>query len=274
MPELPEAETIARDLDDLLTGRSIESVKVLRPDVLRGTTARTLSRRLPGARIERTWRRAKAVVVDLSTGDRLVVVPRFTGTLQVDSVGPQPEQRYVAIRFVMSDGGAFEYRDVRRLGTVSLLSAGAFAQFDRRLGVEPLDESFSVPRIAGLLRTSRQAVKKVLMDQRRFAGVGNIYANESLWLARIDPSRRATMLDLADVENLRDAVVKVLRAAIDARGTTFRDYRDARGQRGGFADSLAVYERAGAPCRRCGTRVVMTHAVDGRSTYFCFRCQR
>jgi formamidopyrimidine-DNA glycosylase len=111
------------------------------------------------------------------------------------------------------------------------------------------------------------------MDQRRIAGVGNIYANEALWLAGIDPSRSACSVPQNDVGNLRDAVVKVLLDAIVARGTTFRDFRDARGEPGGFAGQLTAYGRAGRPCTRCGTRLVGTHAIDGRSTVFCFRCQ-
>ena len=111
------------------------------------------------------------------------------------------------------------------------------------------------------------------MDQRRIAGIGNIYANEALWRAGVDPSRRAAGLAAKTVAQLRDAVVSLLREAVAARGTTFRDYRDPRGDRGAFGALLAVYGRAGLPCRRCGTRLASTHAIDGRATVFCFRCQ-
>lgn len=268
MPELPETETLARDLDRLLTGRVIDDVRIMRADVLRAVTPRVLRHRLRGARIERVWRRAKMVVFDLDSEDRLVVQPRFTGGVVVDALDP-----FATLECSLVGGGTFVYRDVRRLGTVALLDPRQFTRLDDRLGIEPLDKSFTAARLSDFLRSSGRAVKKILMDQAVVAGVGNIYANEALWMARIDPSRPGDRIDAGAVPALRDAVVSVLTAAIEARGTTFRDFRDAYGERGGFVSRLAVYGRAGAPCRRCGTRLAETHAVDGRSTVFCFRCQ-
>lgn len=273
MPELPETETIARDLDALLTSRQIAGVIVHRRDVLRRVSPAALASKVRGAVIARVWRRAKSVVLDLDTGDRMVVQPRFTGALLVGAPRALDEDPYATVVFTLEGGDGFAYRDVRRLGTLSLFDELGFARHDRGLGVEPLDESFTSDRLSAFLRPSRQAVKKVLMDQRRVAGIGNIYANEALWLAGIDPSREARRVGGSSVEKLRDAVVTVLQAAVQARGTTFRDYRDARGERGGYAEHLQVYGRAGARCRRCGTRLALTHAIDGRATVFCFRCQ-
>jgi formamidopyrimidine-DNA glycosylase len=235
---------------------------------------RALAQRLPGQQVERVWRRAKLVVVDLSRGDRLVVQPRFTGSLLVDD-GTLPEGAtdYTAVEFALDDGRTLRYRDVRRLGTVSLMSSAAFADYAARLGAEPLDPAFSARHLSGLLRGSRRAVKKVLMDQRRVAGIGNIYANEALWRAGIDPSRTAHSVGEGESSRLHEALTAVLREAIEARGTTFRDFRDARGERGTFAGRLAVYGRGGEPCLRCRGTLVETHAVDGRSTVFCTRCQ-
>ena len=275
MPELPETETIAQDLNRLVAGSVVSSIYVRRPDVLRITDEKRLIRRVAGAVIDRCWRRAKAIILDLSTADRLVVVPRFTGALRVvDQELPLDERAYSAVAFALSDGRTLHYRDIRRLGTVSLMSPEQFAAFNARLGPEPLDPAFTATQLSGILRGSRQAVKKVLMDQRRLAGIGNIYANEALWGAGIDPSRPGLRLDAADAERLHRALRTVLRASIKARGTTFRDYRDAAGGRGGFASRLAAYGRGGLPCRRCGRRLVETHAVDGRSTVFCPGCQR
>jgi formamidopyrimidine-DNA glycosylase len=117
-------------------------------------------------------------------------------------------------------------------------------------------------------------VKKVLMEQRKIAGIGNIYANEALWRARIDPSRPGASITLEEADLLRDSIVAVLGEAIEARGTSFRDYRDARGKRGTFVDKLEAYGRGGLPCRRCGSKLVMTHAIDGRATTMCVKCQR
>lgn len=274
MPELPETETIARDLDCQVTGATIVAVAVPRPDVLREVTARVLRRRLAGARIAHCWRRAKLVVLDLSTGDRLVVQPRFTGALLLDHGQlDERERAYATIRLDLDDGRTLIYRDIRRLGTVALMPPARFERYVAALGVEPLDPAFGAGELSDLLQTSRQAVKKVLMDQRRLAGVGNIYANEALWRAGIDPSRQARGISPAEAAALHAAIIGVLRESIEARGTSFRDYRDANGNAGAFAEQLAVYGRADRPCPRCGTRLVGTHAVDGRSTVLCPRCQ-
>ncbi|HSA54246.1 MAG TPA: bifunctional DNA-formamidopyrimidine glycosylase/DNA-(apurinic or apyrimidinic site) lyase [Gemmatimonadaceae bacterium] len=274
MPELPETETLARDLGRSLVGRRITGVTVVRRDVLRGVTALRLSRRVTGAEITGTSRRAKFVLLHLSTGDRLVFQPRFTGGVVV-SAGDEPiTDAFVTIEMELADGGRFAFRDVRRLGTVELLDSAGQARLEARLGVEPLDSAFTAARLSEFLRSSRQAIKKILMDQSRVAGVGNIYANEALWLAGIDPSKPGKRVSAGDVVKLRDAVVKVLSDAVVARGTTFRDFRDAYGTQGGFAPRLAAYGREGRPCLRCGSRLVGTHAIDGRATVFCFRCQR
>ncbi|MGQ0712252.1 MAG: bifunctional DNA-formamidopyrimidine glycosylase/DNA-(apurinic or apyrimidinic site) lyase [Gemmatimonadaceae bacterium] len=275
MPELPETETIARDLHSAITGRTIQRVVVHRPDVLREITPRTLATRLRGVSIVRCWRRAKLVLLDLATGDRIVVQPRFTGALLLDGGAlPEQERRFSTVELTLPPDLTLHYRDIRRLGTVSLMSPGRWTDYERRLGIEPLDPSFTDSYLSALLRGSSQPVKKLLMDQRRLAGLGNIYANESLWRARIDPSRRARSLSADETRTLHAAIQGVLAEAIESRGTSFRDYRDATGSRGDFAARLAAYGRGGEPCTRCGARLVETHAVDGRSTVLCVRCQR
>jgi formamidopyrimidine-DNA glycosylase len=274
VPELPETETIARDLDAALSGRTITRARVTKADVLREATARQFIRRVTGATITRSWRRAKLVVLDLSAGDRLVVQPRFTGALLIDAGElPAEERRYSTLELILDDGRSLHYRDIRRLGTVTVMTPRRFAEYAAGLGVEPLDPAFTVDHLSALLSASRQAVKKVLMDQRRIAGIGNIYANEALWRARIDPSRSAHSVTRIETARLRGAIVDVLRESIAARGTSFRDYRDATGARGAFIDRLVVYGRAGQPCARCGATLIGTHDIDGRSTVLCARCQ-
>jgi formamidopyrimidine-DNA glycosylase len=275
VPELPETETIARDLDATVAGRRIVSVAVTKGDVLREVTAGDLARRLAGTTITRCWRRAKLVVLDVDSGDRLVVQPRFTGALLLDDGAlADSERRFSTLALTLDDGRLLHYRDIRRLGTVSLMSPARFAAYSAALGVEPLDPALSPERLSVLLRGSRQAVKKVLMDQRVVVGIGNIYANEALWRAGIDPSREARSLSPAEGARLHDAIVSVLTESIAARGTSFRDYRDASGGKGSFVEKLAVYGRGGLPCPRCGARLIATHAIDGRSTVFCARCQQ
>ncbi len=276
MPELPETETIARDLDGALRGARIDGVLVRSADVLREVSATELAERLQGRRIERVWRRAKLVVLDLSSLERLVVQPRFTGALLIEHGAlPERELRYSTLELRLDDGRALHYRDIRRLGTVALMTRKRFDRYSALLGVEPLDPAFTAGELSARLRKSQQAVKKVLMNQRVLAGIGNIYANEALWRARIDPSRAARDLTAADVSALHAAIIDVLTESIAARGTSFRDYRDARGERGAFVGQLAVYGRAGQWCLRCGvgTRLIGTHAIDGRMTVLCARCQ-
>jgi formamidopyrimidine-DNA glycosylase len=274
VPELPETETIARDLDAAVSGRTITGARVTKADVLREVTAAQFARRVTGATITRSWRRAKLVVLDLSTGDRVVVQPRFTGALLIDAGELAPhERRYSTLELPLDDGRSLHYRDIRRLGTVAVMSRERFEQYAGGLGVEPLDPAFTGDHLSALLSASRQAVKKVLMDQRRIAGIGNIYANEALWRARIDPSRLARNLTRDEAVRLRASVVDVLSESIAARGTSFRDYRDVAGARGGFVEHLAVYGRAGEACFRCGSPLIGTHEIDGRSTVLCARCQ-
>jgi formamidopyrimidine-DNA glycosylase len=274
VPELPETETIARDLDASVRGAVIEKVRVAHADVLREVDVRTLARRVSGAAITRCWRRAKLIVLDLSTADRIVVQPRFTGAMLIDDGGlPEEEKRYSTVAFHLLDGRVLHYRDIRRLGTLALMDEARFAAYVGALGVEPLDSVFTATHLSSRLRGSRQAIKKVLMDQRTLAGVGNIYANEALWRAGVDPSRAAGTLSDGEIARLHREIVDVLRESIDARGTSFRDYRDARGERGRFAEQLQAYGRDGHPCRRCGRRLIGTHAIDGRMTVLCAHCQ-
>jgi formamidopyrimidine-DNA glycosylase len=275
MPELPETETIARDLDAAVAGASIVGVRVTRPDVLREVSARMFSKRLSGARIIRSWRRAKLIVTDLSTGDRLVVQPRFTGALIVENADLDASLlSHSTMRAELDDGRAIHYCDVRRLGTVALMNPHRFAKYADALGKEPLDRAFTPEQLSGVLRVSSQPVKKVLMDQKRIAGIGNIYANEALWRAGVDPSRSAKSLGQTETERLHSGIVSVLTESIAARGTSFRDYRDARGERGMFAGKLQAYGREGQPCFRCGARLIGTHSIDGRATVLCAKCQR
>ncbi|MCE2901173.1 MAG: bifunctional DNA-formamidopyrimidine glycosylase/DNA-(apurinic or apyrimidinic site) lyase [Gemmatimonas sp.] len=284
MPELPETETIARDLHEMVVGAVISGVAVPRPDVLREANVEGFERALLGQPIRRVWRRAKLIVLDmdahlemaaLDPAWRIVVQPRFTGGLVVDDgTLTETERAYVCVTFTLADGRALHYRDVRRLGTVALMNRARFTAYSGALGAEPLDPTLDDAAFSGCVRESRQAIKIALMDQKRLAGVGNIYANEALWRAGIDPSREASSLSLGECATLRHELRAVLAASIEARGTSFRDYRDARGERGTFVGQLAAYGRAGEPCRRCGRRLVGTHAVDGRSTVFCAGCQR
>jgi formamidopyrimidine-DNA glycosylase len=272
MPELPEVETMARDIRPHLVGARLVRLRVLKPDVLRRVRRPRFERALAGRRVVSVGRRAKHLVIALDDGHRVVIQPGMTGSVQV--LGRSVPDPYAVIEADLSTRRRFRYRDVRRIGRVYLLSARQWTRYDASWGPEPLAPDFTAESLARVLAGGRLAVKKAIMDQRRLAGVGNIYAGEALWLAGIDPSKEARRLSTPQMAALRDAIVDVLRRSIAGRGTTVRDYRTGTGEPGTFQRRLAVYERAGRPCPRCGRRIVLTHAIDARSTYFCPGCQR
>jgi len=274
VPELPEVETIVRDIRPALLGRRFTSARLTHDDVLRGVTRRGMIRGLSGARVEDVTRRAKHAVIRLDRGTRLVVQPGMTGSLIVH---PRPltrsEASYGVLRLPLEGGGELVYRDVRRLGTLLLLDQRGWVEYDAALGPEPLSAGFTSARLADAFRSTRQYAKKALMDQRLVVGVGNIYANEALFAAGIDPSRAANTLTRSEIDRLHRHVRRILTAAIASNGTTFRDYRTGTGESGNFQLELMVYGREGEPCRRCGTPLAGTHSIDARITVFCWRCQ-
>lgn len=274
MPELPEVETIVRDLRPKLVGRTLTNPRLHHTDVLRRVSRARLLRTLARNTVDAVDRRAKHAVIRLGSGHRLVIQPRMTGSLVVHERRlTSDERRYAVLQVSLGRGAQLVHRDVRRLGTIWLLDEGGWRAYSDRIGPEPLDPAFDAAAFSERLGGSRQAIKKAIMDQRRLAGVGNIYANEALFRAGIDPSRRADRLTAGDYEALFGAVRAVLGEAVAARGTTVRDYRTGTGQRGSFQTGLEVYGRGGEPCVRCGTTLVTTHAIDGRATTWCWRCQ-
>ncbi len=296
MPELPEVETIVRELKPQLVGRRFGKGRLSHDDVLRGVTRRKLIAGLEGATVVDVTRRAKHAVFVLAgwrssrtrshhtasaarqpaiPPSRLIVQPGMTGSLVVyDRPLDRDEARYAVLRLPLDDGRELVYRDVRRLGTILLLDEKGWEGYNRAIGPEPLNGALSDADFLATLRSSRQAIKKVLMDQRKLAGVGNIYANEALFAAGIDPSRAANRITSEEAPRLLREVRRILDSAIRSKGTTFRDYRTGTGERGNFQFELLVYGREGEPCRVCGTRLAHTHDIDGRITVLCHRCQR
>lgn len=271
MPELPEVETIVRDLARLATGASISRVEVLRPDLIEGDEPDGFARSLRGAKIRGISRRAKNIVFDLGD-DRLVVNLGMTGRLLVVPAS-EPTAAHTGVRFTLDDGRILVYHDVRRFGRLEHLSAEAWAERDRALGYEPLSPAFTPESLHELAGRSRVAVKTWMMDQKRIVGVGNIYASEALHRAKIDPRREARSLTAAEAKALHRGIRDTLREAIEFRGTTLLDYRDAEGGEGGFAARLRVYDREGEKCPRCGKKIERI-VQGGRSTFFCPACQR
>lgn len=269
MPELPEAETIVRGLRPNLEGAVIESARVLRPDILRTSPTR-FRKQVTGRSVRAVGRRGKNIVIELAPPAVLVVNLGMTGRLvMLPSASPST---HPAIRFKLDRGRVMVYDDVRRFGAVELLSPAEWQDRSASLGPEPLDSAFTGQDMSQRLKASRSPVRSWLLDQRRVAGVGNIYANEALWRARIHPARPANSLTLEEGSALHRAVRKVLRSAIENGGTTLRNYRDASGEPGKNAPRLIVYGRVGEPCVRC--RGLIEKIVFGnRSAFLCPECQ-
>ena len=271
MPELPEVETIARDLDPRLTGTRILGVRITHPDVIAGPSER-FTRAVTGIHIVGVGRRGKNVVIRLEDDGRLVVNLGMTGRLVTSDAPRAGELGHIAVRLLLDDGRDLLYDDTRRFGLLAHYDPAGWRWREAELGLEPLGDAFTGETLGALLKKTRTPVRNFLLDQRKVAGVGNIYALEALFLAGIRPTRRGRRVTYREAARLRDALRDVLRRAIRNRGTTFSDYRDGSGETGGFAPLLNVYGREGRPCPRCGT-AIKRKVLTNRSAFYCPACQ-
>jgi formamidopyrimidine-DNA glycosylase len=281
VPELPEVETVARDLRSRLVGAEISGVRSTWARTLRNVDAASFAAAVTGRTIEAVGRRAKLLVVELSGGLGLTIHLKMTGQLFVVGSGA-PDDPYVRLVLELAGGRELRFRDIRKFGKVGLYErdpgtgellverggAGVFAA----TGPEPLDEAFTLRDFRRRLRARRGRLKPLLLDQSFLAGVGNIYADEALWAARLHPLRPAASLRPADEKRLYDAIRRVLAEAVERRGSSIDDYTAPDGD-GEMQERLQVYQRTGEPCPRCG-RPIRRIVVGGRSTHFCSWCQR
>jgi formamidopyrimidine-DNA glycosylase len=270
MPELPEVETIRRHLAPHVEGRTLDEVEIRDPRWSRPLAPAELEDALRGRRVERLSRRGKYLVWELSDDVYLLMHLRMTGTLLLDPAEPP---RHARVLFTLGEH-TLVFDDPRRFGTGELaLGPDALAAFfDARLGVEPLAREFTAEHLYALARQSRAPIKAFLLDQKKIAGVGNIYADEALFRARIHPLRPANRITREQAAALRDAVVESLMAGLAAKGATIDDFRDPYGVSGTFQDQFLVHLREAEPCPNCGTPVRKLRAA-GRGTYVCETCQ-
>lgn len=275
MPELPEAETIARGLHSFIAGRRIRRSRVHRAEVVEPMTAAEFTRALNGRRVESVGRRAKWITAMLDSGDRWVTQLRMTGRFSWAAASPLRAAPHLSVSLLLdgqNDEGVLRFYDVRRFGRMWILDPPAWKKLDARLGIEPLSPDFEPSALADRLAGSQAPLRNVLLDQTRIAGIGNVYANEACYIAGIDPARPAGGLDESEIGRLHGALKGVLSEAIARRGTSFSDYRDLLGGVGGFQSQLNVYGRAGASCRRCGAEIGRV-VIAGRPAFFCPACQ-
>ncbi len=287
MPELPEVETIRRQLAPLVEGRALECVEVLDARWSRPRAPEELSAALTGRVVERLGRRGKYLLWSFSGDVHLAQHLRMTGSVLAD---PVSEPVHTRVRISLGPPGAarsarasngspagglrLAFVDPRRFGTGELLLGSDALEefFGARLGLEPFDELFTAEHLRALARGRRGPIKALLLDQRKIAGVGNIYADEALFRAGIHPLRPAGRLSAAQHAHLREAVIEALSAGVDARGASIDDFRHVDGVRGSFQDQFLVHRRAGEPCGVCGGTIVKM-VVAGRGTYVCETCQ-
>ena len=287
MPELPEVETVCRQLEPEIEGRAIERLEELDARWCRPMPPRQLEKAVAGATIEGLGRRGKYLLLALDGERTLVMHLRMTGNLVLvegeDKLDPSEgmrlyegerstSERHLRARFALDDGRELWFTDPRRFGEAFLIDdADLEARFER-LGVEPLSDAFTPELLAAVSAGRTAPLKSFLLNQSRVAGVGNIYADEALFRARLHPLSPAGSMRSEHHEALCDAVVAALEAGIDRGGASIDDYRDGRGEKGTMQDEFLVHTREGEPCPNCGEPIVRI-VISGRSTYYCPHCQ-
>jgi formamidopyrimidine-DNA glycosylase len=282
VPELPEVETIRRQLEPVVVGRTIDGARVLDERWTRPEPPRALEAEVKGRRIEAVRRRGKYLIVDLEGDRHLVMHLRMTGNLLIAGAerfgGPrlyeaEPDARFLRVVLELDDGSELWFTDARRFGHGVVLSGDELGPYlDPRLGIEPLGGELTGETLAHLAAGRTAPLKSFLLDQRRVAGVGNIYADEALWRAELHPLSPAGSMRAEHCEALVEGVVEALEAGLANGGSSIDDYRDARGERGSMQDEFLVHTREGQECQRCGG-IIRRIVVGGRSTYFCPDCQ-
>jgi formamidopyrimidine-DNA glycosylase len=273
MPELPEVETVRRQLEPLLLGRCFEHVVIEDARLVRPYEPAEVAAELEGECVRGVERRGKYLVVRFESGRVLLIHLRMTGNLLHGGSGSFEDLPHRRAVVTLDDGSDVAYRDVRRFGTWLLLEpeeAGPYV--DARVGDEPLDALFTAARLGERLAGRRTSLKGALLDQRTLAGMGNIYVDEALWRAKLNPLREAAGLDHAELRRLHRGIRAALEHGLARQGSTLRDYRLPDGSGGSMQNEFRVYGRRDEPCDRCGTTIARTQ-VAGRTTWFCPTCQ-
>jgi formamidopyrimidine-DNA glycosylase len=289
MPELPEVETIRRDLEQKIIDLKIVSVEV--KDSKLGDPKR-FARILLGNKIVEADRIGKLLIMHLADGKFLLIHLKMTGQLVYEDkeilaagghpfkegdllaeIGGELPNKYTRFILVFVGGRKLFFNDTRRFGYVKIVNNNQLSEIKAKFGIEPLRVNFTLANLKKVLAGRKVSIKSVLMDQQKIAGIGNIYASEILYAARVNPLRQAGSLNNIEVERIFEATEWILKKAVKHRGTTFSDYVDTNGQKGGFSKLLQVYERAGDKCSVCGGSIKKIK-IAGRSTYFCPKCQK
>lgn len=289
MPELPEVETIRTDLESEVLGLKFTDVIFLWPGSLKGIPQNKFKKTIVGRKIVAVERRAKNIAIKLEGGYALLMHMKMTGHLLIEDndlrISPDgkwldaqgalrdPLNQFIRVIFYLSNGKIMAFSDLRKFGYIKLLTLEQLTRVWQEYGPEPLTSSFNEGVLAGILANKKQAIKKVLMEQKNIAGIGNIYADEILWESRIHPLTPATNITTEQIRLLVSVSKKILQQAVSLRGTSTSDYRDTKGEKGNFEKELRAYRRTGLPCPRC-QKPIQRISVGGRGTHFCPTCQK
>jgi len=271
MPELPEVETIKRQLPAALKGRRVVAVRVLHPKPVKPLGEKELARMLVGGRFTTFGRRAKVLILNLSNGNSVLVHLKMTGRLLVVPKDGNPHKETEVV-LDLDGGKRLFYDDLRRFGWFKAMPTEDVKKYfdDQGYGPEPLDRSFDAKKMALCLRAHpKKRLKQLLMEQTCIAGIGNIYADESLWASGIRPDRRVASVTDAEMRGLHSAIKNVLKRSIAARGTSANDYLDLRGKPGTFYSKLKAYGQDGKKCARRDGGIITKTKLGGRGTHFC-----
>ncbi len=276
MPELPEVETIIRQLREKVVGQVISNVQIFRPSQWKLNDANEVPEKLIGKQIHRIRRQGKYIVFDLSDGGVLIIHLRMTGKL-IWSDDDFEREKYTRTVFYFASGGSLQFHDTRALGTLLFLPPDDVEKYSPVVGLEPLDESWTLETLQERIKNSKLDAKSFLMDQKKIAGIGNIYASEILFRCQIHPERRVNELTDAEIKSLYEQIPFVLNLAVEKMGTSLGDgqgnFRSVYNIEGEFQKLIRVYGREGEPCFECGSPIIRIKQ-KGRSSYFCGKCQR
>lgn len=298
MPELPEVETLKRELGKALVGRKIKSAKVLWPKAVLPLSIKVFEKEIVGKIIKSANRQAKILIIDFTGSTALAIHLKMTGQLiwrprtplggslrgvlgrpisgghPDDQMNERQPSKYTRIIFEFTDGSHLYFNDLRKFGWVRLVDDTQLKDLTKHVGIEPLSQLFTAQALIDIFkRYPNRTIKQILMDQKLIAGIGNIYADESCFRAKLLPTRKSAKLKPAQIKKLRDSIIAVLKLSIQKKGTSSRNYRRSDGSPGGFVPHLYVYGRAGEPCKVCG-RPIQKIKHNGRGTHFCKYCQK
>ncbi|MBU1178356.1 bifunctional DNA-formamidopyrimidine glycosylase/DNA-(apurinic or apyrimidinic site) lyase [Patescibacteria group bacterium] len=285
MPELPEVETIRRDLQRKIVGKKIARIQVCKPKIIKGSKT-ALNKTLTGNFFTKINRRGKLLILELKKGEKFLLIHlKMTGQLIYQAQGkvtagghgwPQIDKlpnKYSHIIFTFVDRSQLFFNDLRQFGYMKLVDENELQEVLKKFGIEPLTKGFTWTNFQQVMAGKKTSLKAVLLNQKLIAGIGNIYADEICFRAGVRPSRAVNKLSSAELRKIFNSCNIILKQAIKYRGTTFNDYVDADGNKGNFISRLKVYQRAGKKCQRCRRSVIEKIKIAGRGTHYCPRCQ-